>query len=380
MSSEINSSKSVLVSDLSNSLDSVDCYDYDLPEELIATEPLSERDASRLLVMTRSSNKIQHCTVTDLPELLGPGDCVVLNDTKVLPARLLGTRASTGGKWEGLYLGQSEAGDWRLIGQTRGYVQVGERVAVRPLRASQSREAGRSAGSAELSLTLVGREEDGVWLMRPEQSGDAFDLLSGFGTMPLPPYMHRKIASESDWERYQTTYAKQLGSVAAPTAGLHLTEALLSRIRDRGIEIATVTLHVGLGTFRPIGVSRLSEHPMHSEWGEVPGQAVETILETKRRGGRVVAIGTTSVRTLESAAAATGSIQPWRGATSLFIRPPYQFRCVDVLFTNFHLPRSTLIVLVSTFAGLELVRTSYQEAIRERYRFYSYGDAMLILP
>lgn len=215
--------------------------------------------------------------------------------------------------------------------------------------------------------------------MRPDRSGDVVELLQQFGTMPLPPYMHRKIASRADWERYQTTYANQPGSVAAPTAGLHLTQSLLEAIRQRGVEIARVTLHVGIGTFRPIGVSRLSEHQMHSEWCEIDETAVRQIQLARSRGGRIVAVGTTSVRTLETASA-DGVLKPFRGATSIFIRPPYRFCSVDALLTNFHLPRSTLIVLVSALAGIEPIRAAYSAAISERYRFYSYGDAMLITP
>ena len=351
----------------------VSLYDYQLPDELIANEPLAQRDASRLLVLDRQTGEIQHRGIRDLADLLLPGDCLVLNNTRVLPARLIGQRAKTGGKWEGLYLGQAENGDWRLIGQTRGYLKPGERVSLTPLGQP-------SVNPPEsLHLTLIDREEDGVWRMRPEPAGDVVELLQQFGTMPLPPYMHRKIANDNDWQRYQTTYASHPGSVAAPTAGLHLTESLLARIEERGIDITRVTLHVGLGTFRPISTTTLSGHAMHSEWCEIGDDAVRTVQATRQRGGRIVAVGTTSVRTLETASA-DGELKPWRGATSIFIRPPYQFRCVDALLTNFHLPRSTLFVLVSALAGLERVQAAYAEAIRERYRFYSYGDAMLILP
>lgn len=353
--------------------DDVTLYDYELPENLIAKEPLPDRDASRLLVLERGTGKIQHRCIRDLPELLAPGDCLVLNDTRVLPARLIGQRAKTGGKWEGLYLGQSESGDWRLIGQTRGYLKPGEQVVVQPL-------GEKSGGTVEsLCLTMVSREQDGIWLMRPDPRGDVVQLLQQFGTMPLPPYMHRKVANQVDWQRYQTTYARQPGSVAAPTAGLHLTELLLTKLQQRGVEIARVTLHVGLGTFRPIGASRLSEHQMHSEWCEIEEPAVQQIHSARQRGGRIVAVGTTSVRTLETASA-DGVLKPFRGSTEIFIRPPYQFHSVDALLTNFHLPRSTLIVLVSALAGIESIRTAYVAAINERYRFYSYGDAMLILP
>ena len=372
MSSEPISSLSTSSGEPSD-FDDVALYDYELPEELIAKEPLPDRDASRLLVLERGTANIQHRGIRDLPELLAPGDCLVLNDTRVLPARLIGQRAKTGGKWEGLYLGQSDAGDWRLIGQTRGYLKSGEKVVVRPL--------GEKSGSTteSLSLTMIDREPDGIWLMRPDPPGDVVQLLQQFGTMPLPPYMHRKIANQVDWQRYQTTYARQPGSVAAPTAGLHLTESLLTAIQQRGVEIARLTLHVGLGTFRPIGGSRLSEHQMHSEWCEIEEPAVQQIQSARQRGGRIVAVGTTSVRTLETASA-DGILKPFRGPTDIFIRPPYQFRSIDALLTNFHLPRSTLIVLVSALAGIESIRAAYAAAIRERYRFYSYGDAMLILP
>jgi S-adenosylmethionine:tRNA ribosyltransferase-isomerase len=372
MLSEIISSPSAS-SNESSVFEDVTLYDYELPENLIATEPLADRDASRLLVLEVGTGEIQHRGICDLADLLQPGDCLVLNDTKVLPARLIGQRAKTGGKWEGLYLGQSPSGDWRLIGQTRGYLKSGEQVVVRPL--------GEKSPSSKttLSLTLIDREEEGVWRMRPDPPGDVVELLQQFGTMPLPPYMHRKIASESDWERYQTTYACQPGSVAAPTAGLHLTESLLTAIQQRGVTIARVTLHVGLGTFRPISVTRLSEHQMHSEWCEIGATAVQQIQSARARGGRIVAVGTTSVRTLETASA-SGELQPFCGPTSIFIRPPYQFRVVDLLLTNFHLPRSTLFVLVSALAGIEPIRAAYAAAIRERYRFYSYGDAMLIVP
>ena len=373
MSSESISESSSVAPNADRSFDDVSLYDYELPEELIAKEPLPERDASRLLVLDRQTGAIQHRGIRELADLLRPGDCLVLNDTRVLPARLIGQRTNTGGKWEGLYLGQAENGDWRLIGQTRGYLKPGERVVLIPLGHDPP------SISDSLHLMLIDREPDGVWLMRPEPAGDTHSLLQQFGTMPLPPYMQRKVATDSDWQRYQTTYASHPGSVAAPTAGLHLTESLLADIEGRGIRIARVTLHVGLGTFRPISATTLSGHTMHSEWCEIGEPAVRTIQDARERGGRIVAVGTTSVRTLETAAA-DGQLRSWRGTTSIFIRPPYQFRFVDGLLTNFHLPRSTLFVLVSAFAGLEHIQAAYAAAIRERYRFYSYGDAMLILP
>jgi S-adenosylmethionine:tRNA ribosyltransferase-isomerase len=229
-----------------------------------------------------------------------------------------------------------------------------------------------------MTLTLLERDANGVWTANPSSSESAFSLLHRFGTVPLPPYIGRKCGTEADRERYQTTYARRPGAVAAPTAGLHFTPELLARCADRGIDRSFVTLHVGIGTFRPIAVERLSEHIMHHEWCEVSDETCRSIVETRERSGRIVPIGTTSVRTLESASQ-SGLPQPWSGETNLFIRPPYQFRAVDCLLTNFHLPRSSLLVLVSAFAGLDLVREAYAEAIKERYRFYSYGDSMLLL-
>lgn len=362
-------------SDELHSVDELAQYDYALPEDLIAQQPLPERDASRLLIVHRHQAGVEHSHIRQLADWLRPGDCLVLNDTRVLPARLIGERIGTGGKWDGLYLGSNDAGDWRLIGHTRGTLRSGDVIRLIPLGHGEC----ESRDDKNLRLSFIGREPDGVWLMRPNLADDPVTLLQHFGTMPLPPYMQRKIAGDSDWDRYQTTYATHPGSVAAPTAGLHLTDPLLADLQQRGVSVARVTLHVGLGTFRPISVERLSEHHMHSEWCEITESAVAQICEAKQRGGRIVAVGTTSVRTLETASV-NGQLQPYRGETALFIRPPFEFRTVDALLTNFHLPRSTLLVLVSTFAGREFIRSAYETAIRERYRFYSYGDAMLIFP
>lgn len=348
--------------------DDIAAYDYELPPELIAAEPAARRDDARLLVVDRSTGRLSHGTVRDLPRLLSPGDLLVLNDTKVVPARLRGVREATGGKWEGLFLRTAPSGEWELLSQTRGRLR--EREAIRV--------AGRQESRPPLRLLLSSRGEDGVWLARPDSDLSPFDLLEEYGDIPLPPYIRKGAAREEDRERYQTVYARTRGSVAAPTAGLHFTRELLAACADRGIERTHVTLHVGVGTFRPVTVGRLGEHIMHTEWGELPSESAEAIRAARTRGGRVVSVGTTSVRVLETAAA-SGSVEPFRGETSLFIRPPYRFRAVDGLLTNFHLPQSTLLVLVSTFAGLDLVRRAYAEAIRERYRFYSYGDAMLIL-
>ncbi len=338
-----------------------DVLDYELPPELIAQEPCPERDRARLMVLRRSDATIRHHVFADLPELLNPGDLLVLNDTRVLPARLLGRRERTGGKWEGLFLRDHADGSWELMCQTRGYPDVGEVVAVEP---------------GPLRLTLVGRTPERHWLMRPDRDGPPQGLLGRHGLVPLPPYIRKGRAEEGDRERYQTVYARRAGAVAAPTAGLHFTPRLFERLSERGVGRAFVTLHVGAGTFQPIQVEDVTRHRMHVEWGEVPEATAEAIRACRARGGRVVAIGTTTVRVLETAAA--GELRPWAGETDLFIYPPYRFRVVDALVTNFHLPRSTLLLLVGAFAGVDLLRAAYRTAVEQRYRFYSYGDAMLI--
>jgi S-adenosylmethionine:tRNA ribosyltransferase-isomerase len=351
-------------------MDDLAAYDYDLPAELIATEPLPRRDASRMLVVDRRTGRLEHRSISDLPEILRPGDRLVLNDTRVVPARLFGVRKATGGKWEGLFLNVDSAGNWRLIGHSGGKLRAGETLAITP--------AHRPDSSERLELTLLDCDTEGIWTARAPSGQTAVELLEQFGTVPLPPYIHRKLGAESDWERYQTAFAKNPGAVAAPTAGLHFTPELLERCEQRGIPHTFVTLHVGIGTFRPISVERLSEHAMHEEWCELSAATCEQLNQTRAAGGRIVAVGTTTVRTLETAFR-DGAFAPWSGSTNLFIRPPYQFGGVDCLLTNFHLPRSTLLVLVGTLAGLELTQQAYAAAVRERYRFYSYGDAMLIL-
>jgi S-adenosylmethionine:tRNA ribosyltransferase-isomerase len=343
--------------------------DYDLPPHLIAQEPCAERDQSRLLVLRRASGAMEHHTFHELPELLDPGDLLVLNDTRVLPARLLGRRARTGGKWEGLFLQQTPDGTWELLCQTRGRLTEGELLEVEP---------------GPLALRLVGRSAEGHWLARPEAPGTPTELLERHGQVPLPPYIRKGRASAADRERYQTVYAGKPGAVAAPTAGLHFTPRVFDRLKERGITWTFLTLHVGLGTFQPIQVEDYRRHPMHREWGELPPAAAAAIAACRQRGGRVVAVGTTSVRVLETAALASRGrrlpeIHPWFGETELFIYPPYEFRAVDALVTNFHLPRSTLLLLVGAFAGVALLRRAYRTAIEQQYRFYSYGDAMLIL-
>lgn len=347
----------------------LETYSYELPEELIAKVPAERRDQARLLVLDRTTGTIQHRSISDLPELLAPGDCLVLNDTKVIPARLIGNRASTGGRWEGLYLSSSDEGVWQLIGQTRGRLLPGETITLRSIH---------NSALSPLQLLLQSQNADGIWSARVQDDRDKFELLDLYGTVPLPPYIQRKVANDADWGRYQTTYARHPGSVAAPTAGLHFTDELLARCRQCEIETARVTLHVGIGTFRPVSVRQLSEHRMHSEWCSVSDASARRICQARQQGGRIIAIGTTSVRTLESASR-NGQLNAWSGETDLFIRPGYEFRSVDCLLTNFHLPKSTLLVLVSALAGSEFIRQAYQTAIENRYRFFSYGDAMLIL-
>jgi S-adenosylmethionine:tRNA ribosyltransferase-isomerase len=324
------------------------------------------------MVLDRRTGTISHRRIRDFPDLLQAGDCLVLNNSRVIPARLFGFRTATGGKWEGLYLGSTASGLWRLIGQTRGYLRLNETITL------------TSSAGEMLRLKLIEKEGEGVCQFEASATENVLDLLQKFGTVPLPPYMNRKQATTNDWERYQTTFARHPGSVAAPTAGLHFTPELLFTCIQRGIRRAEVTLHVGVGTFRPVSVENLAEHKMHSEWCELSETAASALRETRSQGGRIVAVGTTSLRTLESACRASGldgvnMFREWRGETNLFVRPPYQFASTDLLLTNFHLPKSTLLMLVAAFAGLDFVLEAYRVAIAERYRFFSYGDAMLIL-
>ena len=340
-----------------------DFLDYDLPECLIAQEPCPERDRSRLMVVRRAEGVIEHRVFADLPDLLRSGDLLVLNDTRVIPARLIGHRARTGGRWEGLFLRETADGLWELLCQTRGRLVAGEIIVVEP---------------AELELILVRQSPERHWLARPGESGAVLDLLRRHGRIPLPPYIRKGRASQADVERYQTVYAHQPGAVAAPTAGLHFTPGVFDRLDGRGIGRAFLTLHVGEGTFAPIKGDDIAQHHIHREWGELSADTACRIGACRTSGGRIVAVGTTSVRVLETVAT-TGPLRSWSGETDLFIRPPYPFRLVDALVTNFHLPRTSLLCLVSAFAGVELIRQAYKTAIAEGYRFYSYGDAMLIL-
>lgn len=361
-----------------------DFYDYDLPDELIAQQPLERRSDARLLHVNRADGVLAHRHVRDLPAMLRPGDLIVVNDTRVVPARLLGHRAATGGKWEGLFLAaDTDAGTWQILAQTRGRPAIGEQIVLhnRTDKGGQA-DVGQAPAcqSPPVALTLVARGSGGTWIVRPSPHEPAHALLERVGRVPLPGYIRGGAEEQGDRDRYQTVFARAAGSAAAPTAGLHFTADLLASLAARGIGQARVTLHVGIDTFRPLSTDRLDDHHMHTEWCECPAETVAAIADTKARGGRVVAIGTTAVRTLETAASRSpaGRFSEWRGPTDLFIKPGFSFRVVDCLLTNFHMPRTTLMVLVSTFASRDLIRQAYDEAIRERYRFLSYGDAMLI--
>jgi S-adenosylmethionine:tRNA ribosyltransferase-isomerase len=353
--------------ELATAMSELDAYDYHLPRELIAQRPLAERSAARLLVVRRDAQTLEHRFVRDLPDLLAAKDGLVLNDTRVIPARLVGYRTQTRGRWEGLYLGSDEQGVWKILAKTRGKIKPGERVTL------QDRQRGDVC-----RLILLDNMGQGVWAACPEAAEDTLQLLERVGRVPLPPYIRDGEMTDADRVTYQTVYAERPGAVAAPTAGLHFTPPLLQRLEAVEVEICRVTLHVGLGTFRPISAASLDEHPMHAEWASIDAETVARLQAVRAAAGRIIAVGTTVVRTLETAAS-TGRLQPWQGETDLFIRPPYQFRAVDALLTNFHLPKSTLLILVRTFGGDDLIRRAYNEAIRQGYRFYSYGDAMLIL-
>lgn len=343
-------------------------YDYHLPAELIAQQPVTHRPDARLMVVQRQGGHIHHSHVRDLSEWLRPGDHLVLNDSRVIPARLVGYRKATGGRWQGLFLRADDQGIWELLCKTRGKLVAGERIML------QDREAEDS-----IELHMLACLEKGIWAARPDSGESIWGLLNRIGRVPLPHYIrHGKMVS-ADLQRYQTVFANEPGSVAAPTAGLHFTHDLLTRLSAMGVEHSFVTLHVGMGTFRPITAAQIDQHVMHREWARLNDQTAERLSVVRNGGHRVIAVGTTAVRVLESAAAASSAIQAWSGETDLYIRPRYSFRVVDALLTNFHLPKSTLLVLVRTFGGDALIRAAYEEAIRERYRFFSYGDAMLIL-
>lgn len=340
-------------------------FDYELPQELIAQEPLLDRSGSRLLVLDKDSGSVTHRMFRDLPTLLEPGDLLVVNDSRVIPARLLGRR-ETGGHVEILILRPEGAGLWRALAKPVRRLRIGERISIPARRASAAPDA-----------HVILREKLGDGQIVVEIDEALTDHLEGYGQVPLPPYITHQL---QDDERYQTVYADQKGSAAAPTAGLHFTEAIFADLRQRGMDIAEVTLHVGLDTFRPVSEEYAEDHEIHSEWCSVSPEAWEKIVETRRRNGRVVAVGTTSARTLESLGQRVrqGHEGPFDGFTSIYITPGYEWTMVDVLLTNFHLPKSTLLLMISALAGRERVLQAYREAISERYRFFSFGDAMLI--
>ena len=334
-------------------------FDYFLPEELIAQTPLAERPSSRLLVLDKETGEVSHRTFRDILDYLNEGDCLVLNDTRVLPARLLGTNA-TGAAIEFLLLSQKEGDIWEII--------------VRPGRKCTPGKV-ITFGDGLLSGEILEVLDNGNRIVKFSYNGIFNEILDKLGEMPLPPYIHEKLA---DRDRYQTVYARHDGSAAAPTAGLHFNEEFLEEIKARGIKLAFVTLHVGLGTFRPVKVEKITDHEMHKESYIVSEQTAKTINETKKSGKKVVCVGTTSTRVLESIADENGYVSPCSGETGIFIYPGYKFRCLDALITNFHLPKSTLVMLVSALAGRENVLAAYNEAVKEKYRFFSFGDAMFI--
>ncbi len=335
-------------------------FNYTLPEELIAQEPLANRDQSRLLVLDKFTGQVKHKVFKDIVEYLNPGDCLVLNDTRVIPARLFGVKEGTLGKIEFVLLKRINIDTWEVILKPGKKAKTGARFVF---------------GDGLLIAEVIEIINDGNRIVKFYYEGLFEHILDRLGNMPLPPYITKKL---EDKERYQTVYSKIEGSSAAPTAGLHFTHQLLEQIRDKGVKIAFLTLHVGLGTFRPVKVQKIEEHKMHSEYFEILKESADIINTTKAQGGRIIAVGTTSCRTLESCADHNGDLLPRSGWTDIYIYPGYQFKLIDALITNFHLPESTLIMLVSAFAGHEKVMNAYKEAVKEKYRFFSFGDAMLI--
>ncbi|MBQ9023524.1 MAG: tRNA preQ1(34) S-adenosylmethionine ribosyltransferase-isomerase QueA [Eubacterium sp.] len=335
-------------------------FSYELPKELIAQDPLEDRSSSRLMLLDRVSGETDEARFRDIVSYLQEGDCLVLNNTKVIPARLFGVRKETGGHVEILLLKREADDVWETLARPGKKVRPGTRLVF---------------GDGLLEAEVLEVVEDGNRRIRFFYKGIFEEVLDQLGEMPLPPYITHKLKEKN---RYQTVYAKYDGSAAAPTAGLHFTPELLDEIRKKGVQIAEVTLHVGLGTFRPVKVENVTDHHMHSEYYEITKEAADTINGVKQAGGRIICVGTTSCRTLESAADESGHLEPCSGWTEIFIYPGYRFKVLDCLITNFHLPESTLIMLVSALAGREQVLNAYQEAIRERYRFFSFGDAMLI--
>jgi S-adenosylmethionine:tRNA ribosyltransferase-isomerase len=340
----------------------VDLFDFHLPEELIAQTPLEERASSRLMVLNKENGQIDHDIFKNIKSHLQPGDCLVLNDTRVLPARLFGEKEDTGAKIEVLLLKQIEGDTWETLVKPAKRIKEGTII---------------TFGDGLLSAVCVGEKDHGGRILEFRYEGIFYEVLESLGEMPLPPYIKEQL---DDKERYQTVYAKERGSAAAPTAGLHFTEPLLDELRQMGVHIAFITLHVGLGTFRPVSVDDIDEHEMHAEFYQVTEGTARLLNEVREKGGRIITVGTTSTRTLETIAAANdGKFVSDSGWTSIFIYPGYEFKAIDGMITNFHLPKSTLIMLVSALAGRENVLNAYNTAVKEKYRFFSFGDAMLII-
>ncbi len=333
---------------------------FDLPEELIAQTPLEKRDNSRLMHLNKFTGEISHDYFFNLPEYLNPGDCLVLNNSRVLPARLIGFRP-TGGSIELVLLRDLGDNRWECLSRPGRKTRPGQEILF---------------GNGELKGIVESVTDGGNRIVRFEYEGIFLEVLEKLGKMPLPPYIKEEL---QDPERYQTVYSKELGSAAAPTAGLHFTDALLDQIRAKGVKVVFITLHVGLGTFRPVKEENIEDHPMHSEFCMISAEAAEAVNETKRNGGKIISVGTTSCRTLESFADEQGYLRECSGWTDIFIYPGYHFKCIDALITNFHLPESTLIMLVSSLAGRENILNAYQNAVENQYRFFSFGDAMIII-
>lgn len=333
---------------------------YDLPEELIAQHPIEPRDASRLLVLDKKTGDIEHKHFFDILDYLKKGDCLILNNTRVLPARMYGVKVGTGAVVEFLLLNQHDAHEWEVLAGPGKKAREGSEFIF---------------GDGLMKATVLSVMENGNRVVRFDYEGNFYNVIDEIGEMPLPHYIKERL---EDSERYQTVYSKELGSAAAPTAGLHFTPEILDKIRTKGIEVGFVTLHVGIGTFRPVKTENIEEHQMHSEHYSIPAETADIINRTKKNGGRVIAVGTTCCRTLESVCQAKGEVCEYDDWTSIFIYPGYEFKCIDALLTNFHLPESTLIMLVSAFCGYENTMNAYKTAVEEKYRFFSFGDAMLI--
>lgn len=335
-------------------------FNFDLPQELIAQVPIKDRTSSRLMVLDKETGEIEHRIFRDIIDYLNPGDCLVLNDTRVIPARLIGSKVGTGGKIEFLLLKRTEDDTWETLVKPGKRAKIGARF---------------SFGDGKLIAEVVGMSDDGARIVKFEYDGIFEEILDELGNMPLPPYITEKLEEK---ERYQTVYSKHNGSAAAPTAGLHFTKELLHKIEEKGVDLAFITLHVGLGTFRPVKVEDVTNHQMHSEYYIVTEEVAEKINRAKASGHRVISVGTTSTRTIESVADENGIVKAKSGWTNIFIYPGYKWKVIDNLITNFHLPESTLIMLVSSLAGKDHVLNAYKEAVKERYRFFSFGDAMFI--